>query len=74
VDPVAKQRILLLIVASIAQIQTALNFLITQTLFVTVVRKYLNNATFSNDLLTIFVLLFCSARRQHVHSRSYAHF
>jgi hypothetical protein len=47
-------------VASITWIQSP-NFLLHQFWFVTVVPKYLNCATFSKDLLAIFMSWFCPA-------------
>jgi hypothetical protein len=56
-----RQKVLDWMVASVTRIQSPLNFFLNQIWFVTVVPKYLNCATFSNDLLTIFLPWFCPA-------------
>jgi hypothetical protein len=47
-------------VASITRIESALNILMNQILFA-IFAKYLNFATFPEDLLAIFMLQFCPA-------------
>jgi hypothetical protein len=56
-----RQKVLDWMVASIARIRSALNFLLNKFWFVTVVPKYLNCATFSNNILAIFMFWFCPA-------------
>jgi hypothetical protein len=48
-------------VASITRFFSSLIFLTNQILIVTVIPEHLNFATFSNDLLAIFILCFCPA-------------
>jgi len=56
-----KQDILNWIVGSISQIYSALNFIMNNVWSFTAVPKYLNYAAFSNALLPVFILWFCSA-------------
>jgi hypothetical protein len=61
--------ILAWLVAIINRTQFSTNFLLIQILFVTVVSKYLNCATISNDLFAIYVMILTCMlviRQQHM--------